>query len=274
MSTTADSMEKEILRSIHVNIPFTLLYDSYLPRFIQERLNPEVGIDAHALDHYSASEFRAVGETLRRNGLEVTLHCPFLDLSPGSLDPAVREVTRKRLEQTLDLLPFFEPRAVVCHAGYDERRYGFFKEKWIAFSLETWSWMAPRVRYEGSKLMLENVYEGDPRDLLDLFQALSGLDVGFCLDTGHMWAFGRKPLEEWLRVLGTHLQHLHLHDNDGGSDEHLALGRGTIEFRPLFQFLKHLKGTRPLVTLEPHREPDLSVSLEYLKQHWPWKGGA
>ena len=164
-------------------------------------------------------------------------------------------------------MPFFEPRAVVCHAGYDERRYGSYRREWLARSLETWGWMAARVREEGSRLMLENVYEGDPDDMKDLFLELKHLDVGFCLDTGHMTAFGRGPLDRWLDALGPHLGHLHLHDNLGRWDEHLALGRGEFDFKRLFEFLQKKEMELPLITLEPHREEDLLLSLEYLRKN-------
>jgi hypothetical protein len=41
-----------LTKKIQVNIPFTMLHDSYLDRFVKHRLNPEIGIDAVALDRY------------------------------------------------------------------------------------------------------------------------------------------------------------------------------------------------------------------------------
>ena len=59
------------------------------------------------------------------------------------------------------------------------------------------------------------------------------------------------------------LAHLHLHDNNGRRDEHLGIGRGKFDFQGLFKFLtKH--DLQPLITLEPHSEDDLWVSLRAL----------
>ena len=88
-----------------------------------------------------------------------------MDLSPGSSDPEVRKVTRHRLQQTLDLVPLFNPLSVVCHAGYDAKRYGYNREKWVQVAMETWSWFAGELQALGSHLMLENVYEHHPREI-------------------------------------------------------------------------------------------------------------
>ncbi|MBL7101603.1 MAG: sugar phosphate isomerase/epimerase [Proteobacteria bacterium] len=255
---------------IQVNIPYTMLCQSYLDRFITHRLNPEIGFDADALDHCSLSDVNIVARRLCDCGLTITLHAPFIDLSPGSPDPEVRRLTQKRIEQVVRLIPFFKPKTVVCHAGYDHKRYWHMKDLWLENSMKTWSWLAKRISEEGSRLMLENVYEQHPHDMLPLFENLRGYGVGFCLDTGHHAVFSLTPMERWIETLGPYLGQLHLHDNSGEKDEHLALGRGQIDFRQLFGELMAINTERPVVTLEPHREEELWPSLKYLESIWPW----
>ena len=259
-----------IIQKVQVNIPFTMLYESYLETFIEYGLNPEIGLDASALDRFSIADFSGIAKEFHRNSRTVTLHGPFIDLSAGSPDPAVRMITRQRLEQLLELVPLFKPLSVVCHAGYEAKRYGYFKETWSEKSLELWSWMAGRIAEHGARLMLENVYEDGPQDIQTLFENLKNQRVGFCLDTGHSSAFGKADLAAWLKALGPYLGQIHLHDNLGNADEHLALGSGIIDFSKLFKYLKKSKNTPPIVTLEPHEKKDLWPSLEYLAQKWPW----
>jgi sugar phosphate isomerase/epimerase len=265
MKTIAD-----IISKVQINIPFTMLYETHLEAFIEYGLNPEIGLDATALDRFSIADFRGIAKEFHKNSRTVTLHGPFIDLSAGSPDPAVRRITRQRLEQLLELVPLFKPLSVVCHAGYDAKRYGYFKETWSENSLELWSWMADRVAEHGARLMLENVYEDGPQDIQTLFENLKIPRVGFCLDIGHSSAFGQSDLEAWLKALGPFLGQLHLHDNLGNEDEHLAMGSGIIDFSILFKYFKKSKNTPPIVTLEPHEEKDLWSSLEYLAQEWPW----
>ena len=118
--------------------------------------------------------------------------------------------------------------------------------------------------------MLENVYEDGPDDIEIFFKHLVHQNVGFCLDTGHQAAFGNVPLEAWLDSLGLYLGQIHLHDNDGRYDDHLALGHGNINFQPLFDHLKTRKKPLLAITLEPHKEEDLWPSLEYLEKAWVW----
>jgi sugar phosphate isomerase/epimerase len=158
----------------------------------------------------------------------------------------------------------------VCHAGYEWKRYLYVRDAWVAKSIETWEWLGTRISDEGARLMLENTYEDGPDDIKVLFEELENLNVGFCLDTGHQAAFGSSPLETWLQSLGHYIEQVHLHDNDGNEDTHLALGQGEIDFSALFDYLKITKKEPPVITLEPHKEEDLWPSVDYLEKIWPW----
>jgi len=260
----------QILKKIQVNIPFTMLYETYLSRFIEYGINPEIGFDAAALEHHSLSDIGRIAEVLRERGLSITLHGPFMDLSPGSPDPDVRALTRHRFEQTLQLVAPFRPKSVVLHAGYDGKRYRDMRDSWIENSLEIWSWLGARIRDEGATLVLENVYEHGPEEIRILFENLGDHGVGFCLDTGHQAVFSRTPLETWVDSLAPYLGELHLHDNCGKQDDHLAMGQGNIDFQRIFKQLKDRRKDLPTITLEPHKEEDLWLSLEYLEKIWAW----
>lgn len=260
----------DIKRVIQVNVSFTRLWDGHIDHFTRNGLNPEIVFDARALERFSRADFSTVAEALRKNALTVTFHAPFVDLSAGSSDPAVRDVTRRRFEELLALVPLFRPVTVVAHAGYDWKRHEYFRDEWLANSLAFWSWLSDGLNREGSRLMLENVYEQGPAEIRVLFEQLSSRRVGLCLDCGHLTVFGGAPLGEWLESLGGFIGQLHLHDNLGQKDDHLALGAGRIDFKALFAFLTSNHPSPPVVTLETHHDQDLEPSLEYLKRIWPW----
>ena len=69
----------DLIANIQVNIPFTMLQESYLERFLKHRLNPEIGIDAAALDRFSNAEFSCIAEKLHEHKLAITLHGPFIE---------------------------------------------------------------------------------------------------------------------------------------------------------------------------------------------------
>ncbi len=261
---------QQIIDKVQVNIPFTMLFDSYLDLFIENKINPEIGIDAVALDRFSFSDFSNIAALLHKHSRTITLHAPFDDMSPGSPDPAIRDVTRKRFEQTLQLVPLFKPKTVVCHANYEKKRYSYFRNLWIEKSLDMWSWLGACLNEEGAQLMLENVFEDSPDDIQILFERLEAHNVGFCLDIGHQAAFSRTSLIEWMDALEPYLKQLHLHDNFCEDDDHMGLGQGKID---LIEFLKHIKVIKkdqPIITLEPHSEKYFWPSIDYLEKFWPW----
>ena len=170
--------QRTVLECVQVNVPFRMLVESYLELFVKNGINPEIGIDADALDRFRRSDFERVADALGACGARITMHGPFIDLSAGSKDCRIREVTRQRLQQLLDIAPLFNPVTVVCHAGYDAKRYDFFREVWIENSLVVWSWLAGELNRLGSRLMLENVYEKSPLELKVLLEGRRDNHVG------------------------------------------------------------------------------------------------
>jgi sugar phosphate isomerase/epimerase len=263
-------MKSPLTDLVQVNIPFRMLSESYLDGFIKNRLNPEIGFDAEVLDGCPISRMEAVAAQLLDAGLTITFHAPFMDLSPGSPDPKVRDLAQNRLDQLLRLMPLFRPKTVVCHTGYDHRRYWHMRDLWLKNSLDMWSRTVGDIQSQGARMMLENVYEQTPEDMVDLLKNLRDQGAGFCLDSGHQTVFGMAPMAEWIDLLGPYMGQLHLHDNDGTQDDHLALGRGCIDFHELFERVVARSPERPVITLEPHEEADLWPSLTYLEKIWPW----
>ncbi|MEW6263770.1 MAG: sugar phosphate isomerase/epimerase family protein [Thermodesulfobacteriota bacterium] len=263
------SNERAVLARVKVNAPATRLKDGLLEKIVAWRVHPEVGLDGKALDTLSRAEMETLARKLDQAGLKPTVHGPFMDLAPGAADRLILEATRRRMDQSLETAALFHPLHVVYHANYDETRYGDSPDRWLETSLETWRPLSRRARELGFGLVLENVYENGPEELARLLEALAPEGVGFCLDVGHATVFGRASIMAWLEALRVRLAALHLHDNHGRYDEHLAIGRGRIDFQALFAWLNS-QNLQPLVTMEPHYEEQLRPSLIALAKLWPW----
>jgi sugar phosphate isomerase/epimerase len=258
-----------LVRQVQVNIPFAFLLRGYLSHFLELGLHPEISLDAYSLAKFRAGEFRRAARAFREAGRRVTLHGPFQDLLPGALDNGVLAASRRRLRQAFRLLPVFQPAAMVCHLGFEARHYQWDRAEWLARSQATWRELAKFAAAHGVALRLENVYETDPELFLEVLDGVGAPNLEVCLDVGHLMAFGGRDFTGWLQVLTPVIGQLHLHDNQGDADEHLALGAGRV---PLAEVLEHFaaRGRRPLVTLEPHQEGSLEPSLEHLARLWPW----
>jgi len=259
-----------LLDRVQVNAPYRQLVDKYLELFLRYGINPEIGFDALALETASQEAMAEMARLMEEQGRTITFHGPFMDLAPGGLDERIREVTARRLQRTMELVPLFRPLSIVFHAGYDERRYHAHRAEWLSGSLATWEPLIQQAEEMGVVIHLENVYEQTPEMILTLIEEMDSENFGFCLDMGHMNVFGEVALSEWLDALGPHLKEVHLHDNNGHSDSHGPIGSGTAPFKELFQYL-YDQEKRPVVTLEPHEEATLWVSLENLEKLWPWQ---
>ena len=252
--------------SFQVNIPFNMLVDTYLDHFMRFGLNPEIGLSADVLDGYSLSEFQRIADMFHKKEASITFHGPFMDLSPGSSDQLIREVTIKRFEQMIQLIPIFNPITIVCHAGYDHSRYQFMKDEWQEKALAVWKTVSQEISNNGSRLMLENVYESNPDTISFLMKNLTQFNVGVCFDIGHQAVFGQLPLASWLEELSPYIGQFHLHDNLGNQDSHFPLGKGSIPLHSIFKWILQQKKI-PVMTLEPHTENDLWTSIEYLNNY-------
>ncbi len=261
-STAAEkAARRELNAAVQVHTSFRRLAEGDLGHFLEQGLNPEIAFDAETLDGTDAAVFSAVAGAIREAGLRVSFHGPFVDLCPGSSDPAVRAVAARRYEQLHALVPLFRPVTVVAHAGYDWRRYGYFRALWLEHSLRFWAQTAARLAPFGCRLVLENVFERGPDEMAELLERLAPQRVGLCLDCGHAVAFGEEPLLRWVKGLGSFVAELHLHDNGGERDEHLPVGRGSIDFGPPLASLFAMLSEPPLVTLEVHRREEIGESL-------------
>ena len=254
-----------IIKKIQVSIPLHLLYEKHLPTIIKERINPEISFNYFVLDHFKSEDLKKIANTIIEAGLTITMHAPFMDLRPGAIDPKIRQVSIDRLNQFFEIVPYFQPGVVVCHASFDEKYYVGNMERWVENSIETWRQFLPLAREMNTIITFENVYENSPHYLALLLDSLKSPYLRFCFDTGHFNAFSRTSLKEWMDILGPYLKQLHLHDNTGFTDEHLPVGDGNFQFYELFKILEE-QSIDPVVTLEPHTEEDLWKSLKNIKE--------
>ena len=252
-----------VLQKIQVHVPFRLLREKLLPWVIREGINPEIAFNHHDLDRFNEADFREIAERLAESAPSVTFHAPFMDLRPGALDPRIRQISLDRLRQVFDLVPWFRPRSIVCHASFDEKYYVSAEAQWLENSLATWRTLLDGIAGTGTIVALENVYERNPQPLKRLLSALDSPQARFCFDTGHANVFGGVPSAVWMEELGDLLGEIHIHDNHGATDEHLPVGEGNILFGELFAILRK-RNLKPLFTVESHSKKSLDRMLENL----------
>ncbi len=254
-----------LAETLHAHLPW-LRCDEFLPRILDLGLAPEIAFKGPDLDLLTGARLTAVARTLEAAGCRPTVHAPFFDLSPGAMEPRVRQLTFERLTQALQAAETLGAQLMVVHPGYDRWRYPNLAATWVDHAAATLTPLLVQAEQGDCRLALENIYEESPTTLLALVERLASPWFGHCFDIGHWRLFGRTSQDAWLTAIAPRLLHLHLHDNFGESDEHLPVGAGSIDFGPLLRTLAALPG-KPSITLEAHDPDALRQSLTTLRSY-------
>ncbi len=253
--------------SLYVYTPAQLLA-ARVPFLINRKLQPEVACQEVLLEKLDFSRLGDCADQLQEQGLRTTLHAPFGDFNPGSNKRRIRKRSQQIAAQSLQLAKQLHARRIVFHPGLE---YGADTKRlklWLQNSLDFWPDFLVQAAEINCIVCLENIYEGSPEIFIELLETINSPQMGHVFDIGHWNIFSTRKLIDWLNLTEPYLKHLHLHDNHGERDEHLAIGQGYVPFSTLFQWLKTVKN-RPTMTLENHNLPDIEISLKALSQYFP-----
>ncbi len=230
---------------------------------LQHGLNLEIYFNADILDRLEPEALARVKDSLKHNP-SLSIHAPFMDLSPAAVDSEIREATVFRLNQTLDIADVLRPLSVVFHSGYEKWKYSFNIDLWLKRSLETWKPLLERAKSANCKIGIENIFEDEPSNLKALMIEMASDNFGICFDTGHCHLFSTVPISKWMEDLGDYIVELHLHDNDKSADQHFPIGDGTFDFDTFFALLKN---KNCIHTIEAHTPERVLKSIERLKRY-------
>lgn len=248
----------------HARVPFYLI-DKHRDFINSFRPNLEIYLGGDTLDRYSAGQIVERIKSALEYEPQFTIHGPFMDLSPGAHDMRVRKLTAERFEQTFNVAGLLRTKAVVLHSGYEKWRFDHQPDAWLANSLPTWRAAAKMAEEAGTMLAVENIFEDEPGNLTALLGELGSSAVGICFDTGHYNLFGRAAgLEAWLDAIGEHIIEMHLHDNRGDRDSHMAVGEGDFDFNLLFG---RLAGRKIIHTIEATSPEDTIKSAQRIETY-------
>jgi sugar phosphate isomerase/epimerase len=245
-----------------VHVPYHRIGE-FLPFLRKHRINLELYFSARALDAVKYSDIRELKNILDYNP-SLTFHSPFMDLSPGAEDLKVRAITLERFSHVFDIAAILNPGVITFHSGYEKWKYALKIETWLENSIQIWRELVQRATEMGIKIAVENIFEDNPENLRLLIEALPSEHFGLCFDTGHFNLFSTISLAEWLDQVRPHIFEIHLHDNTGNADDHLAIGDGNFDFAALFA---GLCGITPVYTIEAHSKEDVFRSIEQLNKY-------
>ena len=204
--------------------------------------------------------------TLHQNALgdlfPRALHGPFGDLCAGSYDPKIREVTRDRFELACRFARELNSPDIILHHGYVPGTSP--PQNWLPRCAAFWHDFLedkePSLRFH-----IENMLEWNAVLLADVIDAIDDERVDVCLDIGHCHCNSRETPFRWIERLGPRIGWVHLHNNNGEVDEHLALDQGTIHIEEVCTAL--LEYASDAVWSLEALDEELPASIEWIKAH-------
>lgn len=212
------------------------------------------------LNDGTLSEIKNIIET---TDLVLTLHLPFSDLNLGSLNHPIWKETIRQMTKCIDRASDFVELAVV-HPGHLSPLGMQLPDMAWRQNIEGLRAICDFADDFGIKIGIENmvnmqhVFGKQPGEIHGMIESLERENVGLALDLGHANTNGNvfEFMEDLSKVV-----HVHLHDNKGKSDEHLALGKGNINWK---EVIKKFKGYKGRFVTEARTIEEGTTSLKYL----------
>lgn len=163
------------------------------------------------------------------------LHAPFNELCPSAIDPLVLDIAKKRYLQVYELARRYHINRMVVHSGYVP--FVYFKEYFVERSVEFWrDYLSDKS--EDFALVLENVLEDSPNELIQIIRGVDDPRFRLCLDMGHAnITKNGMTMEDWTKAVLPFLGHVHLHNNFGWPDSHGAPDNGEMDMEALLRLI-------------------------------------
>jgi sugar phosphate isomerase/epimerase len=233
----------------YLSIPLSR-FDEQIADLVRLGFHPEIRMTkTDHLARMAKGDFGRIRDTLEKHSRKIFTHGPFFGLDIASLDRCLSEYSADCLLIGIEATKAMGGDLMVMHTAYMPQFSRGGRRHWF----RNWAERMPRIIERAARLgvtvALENTWDDRPDILLHLAELLPEGSVKFCLDTGHVNVFSRIGVGAWCEAMGDRVAALHLHDNDGLSDDHLAPGQGTFDFGRLFKYCADLEAL-PLLDLE------------------------
>jgi len=191
---------------------------------------------------------RELLELKRSYSLNYVIHAPYDGINISTPQRSLRRAALKLIEASMRSAQYLDARLIVLHSGF-KSPLDFIKPKttWniflnvlkkidkLANDLDVY--VGVENMPSGGNALIESCDEA-----LVLIEEVQALErIGLTLDVGHSNTVSAYEARNYLLKASDHLFHLHVHDNNGKRDEHLAVGSGTINWASIIPLMKRLK---------------------------------
>lgn len=244
-------------------IEFLLAHEHLLE---QHPVNAEIFVDGEDLERIDGNVIARVRRLFEGKNLKRRVHGPISEMTLGAFDPKIREVCLGRFVQAIEFADAIGAESVTLHSGFDTLNKRDCEKRYTENLISSLRFLSGEAAKRKKRLMLENTYEPTPDLLCDSLEMVGAENLKFCFDVAHHHVFGRAPLGEWLLRCAPSIEEVHITDNLGEWDDHLAPGTGEIDFPAFFGLLKE-NAVKPVFIFEPKDVDAFVETLKYIGRH-------
>jgi sugar phosphate isomerase/epimerase len=210
-------------------------------------------------------EKQAVQDALQSYNFGVLTHYPWY-FSVAHPYQSVQEAIMREFCRAFDVASELGAKKATIHteflpSGIQERQVH------TARTIENVKRLGKEASDRNLELLVEN-FSASSFSIKEFKQLFSDSDLGMTLDVGHAFTADGEGFDNYLAQFKKKVKHVHLHDNDRRSDQHLPLGTGKID---IARVVKELRGFYDgTITLEVHSQDReyLKISREKLEILW------
>lgn len=194
----------------------------------------------HALNDQRVSTLKSLEDSY---SLKYSVHAPFADINIASLSKPILKAMIKRLQKSIAYANALDAYMWVFHPGLKTGISMFYPGmEWLQ-NRETVHQLCNVADDYGVKIAIENVPEPFPfvmKSVEDFarFYGEINEDIGMVLDVGH--ANINSQIDGFLKTFSKNIVHIHAHENDGKSDQHMGIGYGTVDWQKVVETLKRM----------------------------------
>ena len=195
----------------------------------------------------------------------LTSHGDFFDVHVFSADEEIVKISIKRIVESMDVARKIGAQKVVFHTNYNSQiKTNFYLNNWIERNYEVFSNICDK--YKDITILMENMFDYDYIPLKLLAEKMKGIDnFGVCLDYAHAFLSKVEP-KEWVLNLYPYIKHVHVNDNDGSADSHLAIGDGKIDWCEFNELRQKFFNTSSIL-IEVNGKNKIDKSIDYMKNN-------
>ena len=174
--------------------------------------------------------FKRIEEVIAGTDLGITVHAPYGDLNLATLNDPIWHESIRQVCTCIDYASRITDR-VTIHPGYLSPVGKLMPQKVWELQKEALRQIGKFAVDRGVLACLENMIGVKeflcrvPDELIGMTEGIEG--IGMTFDFGHANTMG--IVDDFLSRVDK-ASHIHIHDNNGLSDQHLALGDGTIDW--------------------------------------------